>query len=186
MNYYELGNTLKEFETKVEEINGLYIDSNVAIMMYNKYINAAMKKSSNESTVSMGPNDPNDPNKIIQHETTVGVLKERTKKRGQDIRVITNLCLIAIYQLWEDEYRSRISLLLGNKDKSSLKSDLFGDLGIIRSAIIHNNSKKISKFSKLKILLYMKDRKKIYFTENEFDKLIELIKKEISKIGISQ
>lgn len=184
MSKDNLNKVINDFLARIEEINGLFLDSLIGIMMYNKYVNDNMNTCTADSKISMGDGDPNDPGNIILHKTTVGSLKERTKKSGQDIKIISNLCIIAIYQYWEDQYREKIAKLKGFGNKSDLKSDLFGEIRYLRQAIIHHKGKKIKEFNKLKILNFVKDRNSVYFSKEEFDFLFRLVKDEIEKIKL--
>ena len=144
-----------------------------------------MKAYSTDSNISMGEGDPNDTDNVILHKTTVGVLRDRTKKSGQDIKIITNLCIIAIYQYWEDEYREKIAISKGFNSKSDIKSDLFGEIRYLRQAIIHHKGKRIKEFDKLLKLDFVKSRESVYFSKDEFNLLIRLIKEEIEKIKLA-
>jgi hypothetical protein len=66
---------------------------------------------------SYGKGDPNSPDAVVQHVTTQGTYKKRNAGNGENHRFIGNLCLISIFQFWEDYYRARIAKSLGPRKR---------------------------------------------------------------------
>ena len=61
--------------------------------------------------------------------------------------------IVFMYHLWDEYYRPRIAAALGLEQCGQLKSDLFGDIRLIRNAIIHNQAILTEKeYSKLRML----------------------------------
>ncbi len=86
---------------------------------------------------------------------------EEAKEHGFYQTIIAGSTIVMIYNLWEDNYRGIFAKCLGYQNKNDLKNSLFGDLGKIRNAIIHNNYERTSDIDKLEIL-------KSLFPNNEF------------------
>ncbi len=170
---------IKEFIERIEKIHSVYLNMNMAYMLLETKINELMPDDSKH--IFFGDGDPNDSNTNMHLKLNIGEFKNRVKKNGHDITVISNLCIVEIYQLWEDKYRSLIADKIGIS-KNELIIDVFGDIRILRRSIIHNDSKKLNEFNRLKILDFMKNRKNVYMNENEFSLLITTVKKELSNI----
>ena len=183
MNRNNLDQIVDEFGRSLDDIYGLFINVGLAYLHINDRLGQIIPNSSDDNTIHFGNGDPNDPSAKIHLSVNIREFKNNIKPGGRDSILITNLCIVSIYQLWEDHYREKIAKAKGLK-KSELKSDIFGDLNRIRQAIIHHNNKKISEFSKIKILNYMKEREQVFFKREEFDELIVKIKGELKKLKI--
>jgi hypothetical protein len=89
------------------------------------------------------------------------------------------MCLVMMYQYWEDKYRDEIATSKGIT-KDELSSDLFGDIRHLRNSIIHNNGRAISEVSRCKVLKWFKEDDEVVIDAQKMDRLIELIRSEIS------
>ena len=99
-------------------------------------------------------------------------LRERTAEDGQNYIKIGNLCLAQIYQLWEDKYRNRIATDLGI-DRNDLKSDIFGDIRLIRISIMHHHGIALKEIEKTKIFQWFKEGDQIYLNQEIFQDFID-------------
>lgn len=169
---------ITEFESRINDIYGTFIDSHFAFTITSTKIHEIIPDGDDDDLIHFGQDNPNDPSAKILYSLTLKEFKDKIIPQGQDHEIITNLCLVCIYQLWEDEYRGRIANQIG-KVKSQIKNDLFGDINILRQAIIHHNGKRISKFKRLKTLTFMKDRDIVTFSKQEFHNLIASILVEL-------
>ena len=52
---------------------------------------------------------------------------------------IANMCLVSLYQYWEDEFRGKIEQVLGLGENVA-KADIMGDINWLRQSIIHNKA----------------------------------------------
>lgn len=170
---------IEEFLNRVNEIYITFLNVNVA---YGRY-ETEMKNILNNDSANFifGEGDPNDPSNKTFISENIGKYKDRIKIDGLDRRLISNLCLVAIYQLWEDEYRKKIAKKKGI-ETNKLLIDILGDIRFVRMSIIHNNSKPIGEFKRMKILEFMKSREEIYLTISEFVFIVETLKDELYKI----
>jgi hypothetical protein len=108
--------------------------------------------------------DPNLGMPEIFHHATQKDYKNRNKPTDRNYKFIGNMCLITIYQYWEDHYRKKLADTLAI-NKRAIKSDLFGDIGIIRNSIIHNNSIASNKVNKCKLLKWFRSGDKIFINQ---------------------
>lgn len=69
---------------------------------------------------------------------TLSDYESRLKPDGRNALLIGNYLVIALYQHWEDSWRSRIAEALGVEDKNLIRSDFWGDLRLYRISLIHH------------------------------------------------
>lgn len=166
------------FFKELDDLYAVVMSSSMCYGMSYSTFMGHLKDTSPTNSISFGDGDPNDPNNKVKLKLNASDFKERIKPGGKDMQIITRLCLVSMYQLWEDEFRKEIARSF-NVCKSDVKSDIIGDIRILRNAVIHNNSNKISDYSKLKVLTYMQGREKVVLTHDEFCDIIELVRQDI-------
>lgn len=169
---------IDEFIKRLNQIHGAFINMNLAYMLLESKMQELMPD--NSKTIHFSDEDPDDPKTKLTLSVNIGEFKDRIKKNGHDTKLVSNLCLVAIYQLWVDEYRAKISEEMGLK-KNDLLIDIFGDLRIIRQAVIHNNSNRFNDFKKIKKLEFMKQRDIVFASNSEFGTIVSLVKEELRK-----
>ena len=86
------------------------------------------------------------------HYGTQGDFKRRTADDGRDALLIGNMFITFLYGAWEEKYRALFAAAMGLPSKNDLKSDVFGDLGQMRHAAVHNNMIATQKVEDAKIL----------------------------------
>jgi len=174
-----------EFLRKVYDIYGLYFDSihgfvlvAAKIKEFQKTFLEKYKISSIEdfdkTSFIYGRGKPGSKDSYSMHISKMGKIKERNKKSGENYKIIANLCLVLIYQYWEDYYREKIANNNGY-EKNELELDIFNDIRIIRRSIIHNSSIAIKDVKKLKFLKWFKKGDKIEIDTKQLEKIIEYI-----------
>lgn len=119
-----------------------------------------------------GEGDPNVSMPEIFHYSIQKEYKQRNSEDGKNYQFIGNMCLITIYQYWEDFYRGELAKSY-SIEKDELKSDLFGDIRLIRHSIIHHNSVALEEIVRCKILKWFSPGDKIFIDKA---KLLEVIK----------
>ena len=174
----------REFLRKVYDIYGLYLDSTFGFISINKHITELQKKicSNNKIRIedfdkknfSYGRGKPGSKDSYIMHISEIREVKERNKNEGENYKNIANLCLVLIYQYWENYYRKRIANDIGCK-KNDLKLDIFGEIRIIRESIIHHRSIALEKVEEFKLLKWFKKGDKIEIDSKKFERIIYYI-----------
>jgi hypothetical protein len=84
---------------------------------------------------------------------------------------IGNMCLVALYQTWDEVYRPNLAAALG-RDK--IDCNLMGDIKEYRHSLIHNKGE-AEDMDKCKIIKWFKNGQTIKISENMFLKLLDLI-----------
>lgn len=177
---------LDEFLSLSRELVGVYFDATVGfyrnktglekdqLRMYEEF-----KKDNPDYTLeeldkaayAYGEGDPNVAMPNIFHYSTQKEYKQRNSEDGRNYQFIGNMCLITIYQYWEDFYRSELAKSF-SIDKDDLKSDLFGDIRLIWHSIIHHKSIALEEINRCKLLKWFSPGENIFIDK---EKLLEVI-----------
>ena len=130
-------------------------------------------------------------NEINQFEIYDQILEERVtysekdlddcKEHGKYQIILAGTTITSIYQLWEDRFRSEIAKQT-KLEKNAIKSDFFGDLRIVRQAIVHNNSQPISDLKNLKTLEFLGDENKLNLSSAAMNQVYLCLSKEIDRL----
>ncbi|SMP16396.1 hypothetical protein [Chryseobacterium profundimaris] len=82
---------------------------------------------------------------------------EQAREDGYYQRILAGNTIALIYNLWEDEFRFKISKCLGysGTGRDKIMNDFFGDLGKIRHSITHNRFNRTSNIDNLVKLHYL-------------------------------
>jgi len=94
------------------------------------------------------------------------------------------VCLIAIFQYWEDYYRGEIAKAI-EIEKNDLKSDIFDDLRLIRNSIVHHRGIALKEIEKCTVLNNFKEGNPIILTGNELHVITQLISSSLADIIIT-
>jgi len=174
-----------EFLRKVYDIYGLYFDSIIGfnlidskIKKYQKYFLENNKKSIedfNKESYICSSGNPGSKDSYTEYISKIGEVKERNKKDGENYKIIANLCLVLIYQYWENYYRVKIANDIGLEKAKDLELDIFGEIKILRESIIHHRAIALDKVEDFKLLKWFKKGDKIEIDAKQFEKIIEYI-----------
>ncbi len=165
---------------EIDAVYGTYLDSTIGFKMLSEKFKAL--KPDFTKSLHIGNGDPNLKESYALHSVRFDTFFARNDLNGDNHRLMSNMALTTIYQLWEDHYREPIANHFGLK-KNELKNDLFGDLRIIRQGIIHNNGCAISDFKKLKIFDFLKESKgQINISAKQLEIIINELKMELIKL----
>lgn len=189
----------KEFLAIINNIHGFYMDMTQANLLFQGELKHAeirtiemLKKDHpelateeyvNNTIVAYGTENPNLPGSYPLQQSTRKDVTERNKSNGTNIKLLGNMIVITIYQLWEDKYREILSNELGFLDKNNLKSDIFGDLRHLRNSIVHNNGIAIGEITKCKVFKWFQPSDEIVLNFDKVNTLILTIRTEINLIN---
>jgi hypothetical protein len=121
------------------------------------------------------------PGAKIRHTATQGEVKLRNRGGGRNHHLIGNLCLVAIYQYWEDEFRSAIAVEM-RIDRGELKAPIFGDLRLIRHAILHNGAVGTKDLAKCERFHWFGEGEPIAIDEKMFDEIADGIQQYLASL----
>lgn len=124
--------------------------------------------------------DPNKPGSDFLQVSTQVEQKARNEEGGANYKFIANMCLVSIYQYWEDEYRKKIEQALG-LEENGVQSDIMGDIRWLRESIIHNKGGAKKEVEKCKVLKWFKKDDEITIDRNMFKEMVRQIYKFIKE-----
>ncbi len=81
-----------------------------------------------------------------------GVLKERTCEDGKNYLLLGRHCVVSAYAYWEEYLRAEVGKALGLPTKNDVEYDFWGDMALLRNAIVHNNGIATKDMAKCKII----------------------------------
>ena len=182
-----------EFLEILDNIYGVYLDGTEGFsLVRNKIIEGQQNTSKitgmsiedlDNASFTYGKGDPRNSDSYNLHKCTQGKLKKRNEKDGDNDAIIANLCIVLIYQYWEDHYREQIAKELGHYKKNDLKSDIMKDLNLLRQSIVHHRAIAKKEVEKCKLLQWFKDGDKIYVNRKMFEDIVFYIKADIKLIN---
>lgn len=188
-----MSKTVEEYLSIVDTVFGIYLDSTAGFAQFSKMLESAQtdmskklgieKSELHEKPFFYSKGDPTDKNTCILHTATQKEVLERNEETGLNYKAIANLCVVLIYQYWEDHYRALIAEERGLA-KDALKVDIFGDLKNLRNSIIHH--KEIETDGKYRILKWFNKGDEIKISKEQFEIIISNIRttlhSEMSKL----
>lgn len=172
-------NKIFEFLQTIDDIYGVYIDSTHGFdTVRNNFIKTQKllkipDEELKEKNIYYGRGNPNHKNSYPLHHCTQEEFKRRNEINGKNYIIIANLCLVQIYQYWENHYRKQIADEMNQKN---LNSDIMGDLKYFRESIIHHRGIALESIEKCKILKWYKVNDRICIDKEKFEQIIWLIK----------
>ena len=182
-----LRKTLKELQNRVYAIVGVYFDATTGFVSNINKIQELQKQQTTEISdeyllqrkldeldsvwIIYGEGDPNTSDAKSFHISTRKEYKKRNSKDGLNYKFLGNMCLVIIYQYWEDSFRGKIAEIT-NTRKDNILSDLFGDLRLLRRSIIHHNSIALKEVENCKLLKWFKESDEIFIDQK---KLLEIL-----------
>lgn len=172
-----------EFWDTVDRVYGAYLDATTGFHILGERIaNLQLESIStlgitqeelDSRTFYYGRGDPNEPSAMVQHAVPQGELKHRNRKNGENALFLGAMSVVAIYQFWEDRFRSEIAGELG-LEREDLVHDVLGDLRLIRIAIIHHGGVAKKQIAQCRVLKWFQEGEQIQIDE---DRIFEIVVK---------
>ena len=111
-----------------------------------------------------------------------GEVIESSQDNGVFPDKIAKSFVTAMYAEWEEVFRHRLASEVGSSAKT-VKSDLMGDLRVIRHCIVHNKSVITDEHRKLKELKWNLSPGQLTITKEMFSSLIDQINTMVARVG---
>lgn len=183
---------IPEYANVVDAIYGVYLDCTRAFHLLRQEIDRSQRhtiRTVPETTIEQldsasmiyGVGDPNDPDAYPLHVCTQAEYKQRNEDGGQNYKTIGNMCLVQIYQYWEDCYRQRVADKLG-VTKNDVTVDIMGDLRFLRTSIVHHRAVALAEVENCKLLNWFKAVDEIHVTKDQFEQLVFHVKKYLDTL----
>lgn len=113
--------------------------------------------------------------RILHYCATQGEYKRRNSPDGENYRFIGNMALITIYEYWESSCRNKLAIF-HNVKHEHIKSDIFGDLRLIRHSIIHHTGIALPSIEKCRIFTWYKTGDTIFIDGDKLEDIVSTIK----------
>lgn len=183
----DLETEVKDCISKIDELNGYYVYSIMGFINNYGHIckaieNSRVYSSSDEPNINKIPYHFLGEGLVDQfaHETTVGEFKKCNEENGKNYIRAAQLLIVMIFIFWEEEYREKIAAASSLK-KQDLKIPIFGDLRLLRNAIVHDKGIiKETTYSNLKVIkgivCEIKENEELRLSDNQVQRLIAELK----------
>jgi hypothetical protein len=106
------------------------------------------------------------------HQVPIETIKARNSAGGENFRLIGHVCLVTLFQYWEDRYRLSIAQAL-TVEKNQIQVPLFGDIRRYRQAIIHNHGQATAKLENCSVLRWFTRGERIVLSRDMFEEIID-------------
>ena len=175
-----------EFQRVANHIHGVYYDATRGFGLLLQNTIAVQKRvlrkrpeltpeQLDAAQYAVGTGHPDDPVTWLLHGTNQGALKARNAKNGTNWQFIANMCVVALYQYWEDYYRKEIAKAC-RLSPSRIRSDIMGDLRHLRHSIIHNKGIAVSEMHRCKQLKWFRPGEAIFITPRMYEDLVKQLR----------
>jgi hypothetical protein len=99
----------------------------------------------------------------------------RNSVQGANWTFLALMCVVAIYQVWDDQYRAEIAVCLG-VDKSAIKADIFGELRHLRRSIIHRRGLAVDEVANAKLTRAFPPGARLVLEPQDIHDIVDLVK----------
>lgn len=118
------------------------------------------------------------------HQADSEVIKTRNVINGANYFYMANMCVVSIYQYWEDHYRGILAQLLKlegqklkdgnlNNPKNRIQVPVFGDMTRLRHSIIHNRGIATSDISRCEVFRWFQKGDRISLDRDRIGEIID-------------
>lgn len=171
---------VQEFIKIVDDIYGVYLDSTYGFDTLRNNFAKIHDKRPEEKRIFYGKGNPNNKNSCTLHCCTQEEFLIRNEVNGRNYKIIANLCLVQIYQYWENHYRKEIAKEIC---REKIEVDVMGDLRHFRNSIIHHGGIAIEDMRKCKILNWYQMGEDININKGKFEEIVRCIRNQINSIN---
>ena len=191
---------LEQFTKVVDSIYGVYLDSTQGLDLVRKRIDETQQTTLEKlrsthpdlatieyldsAAMMYGKGDPSESDAVLLHRCTQAEFKSRNDGGGDNFRFMANVCLVALYQYWEDFFRGEIASSLGAA-KNDITAPVMGDIRFLRQSIIHNGGIAIGEVERCLVLKWFNRGDVIYLDAEKFEKLVVEVKRFIQEFADS-
>ena len=180
------------FRSAVDDVYGVFLDGTqgfgLVVRDYDRHRKQAMgmvpgttAQDLDRSRFFYGVGAPGTPDAYPLHVCTQAEYRSRNDKDGKNHVVLANMCLVLVYQYWEDRYRKAIADELGI-DKNELVLDIMGDLRILRNSIVHHDAVALGDVAKCRVLTGFAPGQPIKISKKKFEEIVFCVKSGLDGI----
>lgn len=171
----------EELEEYLKNLQGLFVDSLLGYSLISKAL-----EQEKDFLKRVLPDDPEITSEEFQDQISFsheqlsgenipttglffhkkGEVKVRVKKGGHNEHYIGFVIIVALYAYWDEYFREKVAQAY-EKEKKECTHDFWGDLRLLRNAVVHKNKETADKFrneSKIKFFQQIAQKEKIVLT----------------------
>jgi hypothetical protein len=190
----KIDDIIREYIDFVNEQVGVYMDALAGFAGHKVRIERQVHRISKASGIKIDEcgkkvvmrasyEDPTQPDVIHSRIIRANDYIEKNSEGGSNEQQHVQAILVFIFTYWEDEIRPRLATSKG-VEPNEIRSDIMGDLRILRNAILH--SKGIIRHDKHKSLKLLKEMfkadKRIFVPYENVQKIFVLIKQDCARM----
>ncbi len=140
-------------------------------------------KDGNNVVVWASYEDPTQPDIIHNRIIRANDYIQANSPYGSNERQHSQAILVFLFTYWEDEIRPRLAASI-NKESNAIRSDIMGDLRILRNVILHSKGViRVSKYKELKKLTEMFSiDKPVHPSYDDMHKIFVFIKQDCARM----
>jgi hypothetical protein len=168
---------LTDFSLSCQKYFVCYTFSDFGLQEYAK--NLASHSRNHDKTLIVGTGHPDE--KRWHATLRIGEAINSSQANGVFSDKIAKAFVVSMYSEWDEVYRPRLAAEVGTNTKA-VKSDLMGDLRLIRHCVVHNKSKITDEHNKLKELKWQLSPGHLTITKEMFSSLLDQINKMIVRV----
>lgn len=113
--------------------------------------------------------------RILHYCPTQAEYKKQNSPEGENYRFIGNMALITIYEYWDNLCRNKLASHHRVKQKQ-IRSQIFGDLRILRNSIVHHRGIALPEVEKCKKFNWYKTDDAIFINGDKMEDIVAAIK----------
>lgn len=165
--------SITQYLALVEAVYGAVADVGFAQMFYVERLRSMGFGTIPGQRMFISPGDPNELERSgkweqeIHHVAFATDVLARNSPGGFNQRLVGNMSLVYIYQMWEDEHRKRIANAIGIKDPNELRVPVLGDVRHYRRSIIHNKGIALPECARCEVLRWYDPGAEIFIDTNK-------------------
>ncbi len=183
--------SVTEFREVIDAILAVYLDATHGFALIREHVEGIQKELARISRGVYGDIEQQDGKPYIYGQghpdrapwpslqvVSQGALKKRNAQGSRNHRFIGNMCLVLLYQYWEDQYRGEIGDALG----ITVQSDVMGDVRNFRRSIIHHGGRAIEDVSKNRKLKWFEPGDEVFITTNHLVEIVTQLGDELADL----
>ena len=184
----------EDFSYIANAIHGLYLDASMAIgelarhymAQHSEHLTRLRESGQPMTQDSINPaviyTRGDGPGSDMLHHTTIVDLIERNRIDGRHMQFLARMCIVALYQYWEDVYRARLAAAC-RVSQQQLQHDALGELRGYRRSILHRNGRAIKELSSNTVLPSVQDGAEIVLDYDALRDIIESVKLAVTELA---
>jgi hypothetical protein len=152
---------IDEFYSFFMQVFGAWLDLDVVLKQSRSHFEAIRAQSKAKLNMTdedldklpciYGEGDPNTTTNPPLFLSSQGAFRQRISPGGPDSIICGQMCIVIIYQVWEEHFRGVIAARMGVKSEE-LTFDVMGDIRSLRQSIVHHSGRAIQAIEWLNIV----------------------------------